>query len=159
MALSLEPIQQVWLKVEHALDQLGASGTTRDAFAGLKRGLITRGISNVQFVGFSAELAVTAAGIDMAGSAATLYGAYAKGRRTSGTTASFLDVHAAASDAATTTTILSFRFKATGQTHSYVNSSGMAFETGCLYHGATAVGGTVDSSAADSADGFFILGT
>jgi hypothetical protein len=159
MALALENQLYVWQKVEKTLDAMGASKGAYDAFSALFSTLTSRGITSLQFVPFTAEQAVTAAGIDMCASAATVYGMYAKGRRTSGTTSSFLDVHAAATDAATTTTILSFRFKATGQRHWYTNDLGMAFETGCLYHSATAVGGTVDSSAADSADGFFILGS
>jgi hypothetical protein len=103
---------------------------------------------------------VTAAGTDLTtATAATVYGIYAKGRRTSGTTSSFLDFHAATTDAATTTTVDSIRFKATGQQVAVIHPTGVAFETSVLVHGATAVGGTVDSSAADSADGFVIVGS
>lgn len=157
MALALQDGALVWQKVAKAL--AGANPASAAAFRELKTYLVTQGKNpDLQFIPFTAEQAVTAAGTDLVGAASTVYGIYAKGRRTSGTTSSFLDFHAAATDAATTTTVDSFRFKAVGQQFATVHPSGVAFETGLTVHGATAVGGTVDSSAADSADGFVVVG-
>lgn len=157
MAYVPEDGNLVWQKVRQALT--GAGPEAQNAFKALKEFIVSqKGNPNLQFIPFSAEQAVTAAGVDMVGAACTLYGVYAKGRRTTGTTSSFLDFHAAASDAATTTTVWSFRFKATGQRAVATSGSGIAIETGLTVHGATAVGGTVDSSAADSADGFVVIG-
>jgi hypothetical protein len=87
-----------------------------------------------------------------------VYGVYAKASRTTGTTSAFLDFHAAATDAATTTTVLDFRIKAAGQIVVYTNPRGVAFETGLTVHSATAVGGTVDTTTPDGADGFVVIG-
>jgi len=157
MAVVLESGNLVWQKVKIALTDAGPEA--QSVFKGLREWLVSqKGNPDLQFIPFSAEQAVTAAGVDLTAAACKLYGLYAKGRRTTGTTASFLDLHAAATDAATTTTVWSNRFKATGQRVAQVSGSGIAIETGLLVHGATAVGGTVDSSAADSADGFVVIG-
>lgn len=159
MAVVLENSNKVWQKVRMALDSVGGGAAARTMFKELKAFLATQGGNpELQFIPFSAEQAVTAAGVDLTAAPCKVFGVYAKGRRTTGTTSSFLDFHAAATDAATTTTILDFRFKAVGQQVIWANPSGLASETGLTVHAATAVGGTVDSVAADAADGFVIIG-
>lgn len=106
---------------------------------------------------YTAEQATTDLGVDLAGQAGTLYVWYAKGRRTSGTTASFGALHDAASNAATTTTLDTARFNASGQAFLTVHPNGMPFATGLTISHATAVGGATESSAADASDGFVIV--
>lgn len=147
----------VWNRVNKAL--AGANPATQEAFLKLKVYLSTqKGNPGLQFASFTAEQAVTDTGVDLIGGACTLYGMYAKGRRTTGTTASFLAIHAATTNGATTTTLVTARFKAISQAFGAVYPDGLACETGCTISAATAVGGATESSAADAADGFIIVG-
>jgi hypothetical protein len=160
MALTLEDGNKVWQKVNKALaGGVGANPASVEAFRGLKMWLATqKGNPQLQFIPFSAEQVVTATGYQATDAPCKVYGLFAKGRRTTGTTSSFLDTHAAATDGATTTTVISNRFKAVGQQYATVCPDGIAHETALTIHAGTAVGGTVDSSAADAADGFVIVG-
>lgn len=147
----------VWNRVNKAL--AGANPATQEAFLKLKVYLSTqKGNPALQFASFTAEQAVTNLGTDLIGGACTLYGFYAKGRRTTGTTASFLAIHAAADNSATTTTLVTARFKAVTQSFGSVFPDGLACETGLAISAATAVGGATESSTADAADGFVIVG-
>lgn len=147
----------VWNRVNKAL--AGANPAIQEAFLKLKVYLSTqKGNPALQYASFTAEQAVTNLGTDLIGGACTLYGMYAKGRRTTGTTASFVAIHAAADNSATTTTLVTRRFKLLGQEFGYADPFGLACETGCTISAATAVGGATESSAADAADGFIIVG-
>lgn len=147
----------VWQKVAKAL--AGANPAHAAAFRELRVYIATQGGNpQLQFAPYTAEQAVTNLGVDLIGGASTVYGFYAKGRRTSGTTASFLAIHAAGDNSATTTTLITSRFKVTGQAFAYVSAPGVACETGCTISAATAVGGATESSAADAADGFVLVG-
>ncbi len=157
MALSLQDGGLVWQKVAKAL--AGANPATASAFRELKTYLMTQGGNpQLQFIPYTAEQITTNTGFQAADAAGTLYGVYAKGRRTSGTTASFVALHAAADNAATTTTIVTDRFKAVGQSFAAVYPTGLAVETAFTVSAATAVGGATESSAADAADGFILIG-
>jgi len=158
MAITLQDQSLVWQKVRQAT--VGANPAIQEAFRNLKVYMATqKGNPQLTFLPFSAEQAVTDGGVDLAGQAVTVYGWYAKGRRTTGTTSSFLATHAAASNAATTTTLVTSRFKAVGQEFGFVNPFGLACETGLTISAATAVGGATESSAADAADGFYVVGS
>jgi hypothetical protein len=90
--------------------------------------------------------------------AARCYGIYVKGRRTTGTTASFVSLHDAADNSATTTTVETFKFNLTGQEYFVINPNGFLLTTEATFSAATAVGGATESSTADAADGFAIFG-
>lgn len=157
MALVVQDGVYVWQKVQKAI--ANACPADQAVFRALKNYLVTQGNNpQLQFIPFTAENAVTDGGVDLVGAACTVYGFYAKGRRTSGTTAAFLALHAAATNGATTTTLVTARFKATGQSFSFAAPLGLAAETGLTIASATAVGGATESTAADVADGFVIVG-
>lgn len=157
MALVTENANLVWQKVKMAL--MDAEPAIQNTFLDLKMYLATQKRNpDLQFIPFTAEQAITNDGVDLIGAASTLYGWYAKGRRTTGTTASFLALHAAATSAATTTTLVTARFKAISQKLAAIFPFGLACETGMTISAATTVGGQTESATADAADGFVIVG-
>jgi hypothetical protein len=157
MAVVLEASNKVWQKVEQALT--GAGPDAQRAFKGLRDYLVQQsGNPNLQFIPYTAEQAVTDHGVDLTAAACKVYGWYGKGRRTSGTTASFIALNAAATQDATTTTIVTTRLKVLGQRFAFVFGAGLASETGLTVCAATTVGGATESSAADAADGFVVIG-
>ncbi len=157
MAVSLQDGILVWQKVAKAL--AGASPANAATFRELKNYLTTQGGNpQLQFIPYTAEQSIAAGGTDLVGGASTIYGFYAKGRRTSATTAAYLAIHAAATNGATTTTVVTERFNLTGQSYSTVMPTGIAVETGLTISAADAVGGATESTAALSADGFVIVG-
>jgi len=157
MALSLQDGVQVWQKVKQALTN--ANPATQNAFRVLREYIATQGQNpQLQFIPFTAAQAVTDTGFQAADVACTLYGAYVNGARTTGTTSAFFAIHAAATNGATTTTILTERFKAAGQSFGAVFPSGMAVETALTVSFATAVGGATESAAADAGNGFVLVG-
>lgn len=160
MGLTTQVGNLVWQKAKNALTAANANPAEQRAFIDALKPFIAEQKRNpdLAFIPFSAEQVVTNTGFQAVDVACTLYGIWAKGRRTTGTTSSFLAVHAAADNAATTTTVLTTRFKATGQACAYVNGAGLAVETALTLSAATAVGGATESSAADAADGFIIVG-
>lgn len=157
MALTVQDGVLVWQKVKNAL--VGANPAAQDAFRTLRVYLATQGLNpQLQFCPFAAEDATTNLGVSLVGGACTLYGWYCKGRRTTGTTSSFMALHDAADNSATTTTIVTSRFKATGQAFYWASAAGIAFATDVVISAATAVGGATESSTADAGDGFVIVG-
>lgn len=157
MALTVQDGVLVWQKVKNAL--VGASPAAFDAFRTLRVYIATQGGNpQLQFAPFAAEDIVTDTGYRPIGGACTLYGIYCKGRRTTGTTSAFIAAHDAADNAATTTTIVTSRFKAAGQTFYWTSPGGIAFATDVTLSSATAVGGATESAAADAGDGFIIVG-
>lgn len=157
MALVLEDGAKVWRKVDQALTNAGPEA--QRTFKGLRDFLVQqKGNPTLQFLPFSAAQAIAAGGTDLVGAASTVYGWYAKAARTTGTTSSFLALHAAADNTATTTTLVTDRIKLTGQRFSYVTGFGLAAETGLTISAATAVGGATESAEADAANGFVIVG-
>ena len=115
------------------------------------------GNKDVAFLAYSAEDATTNLGTDLAQAAGTLYMWYAKGRRTTGTTAAFEALHQAADNSATTTTVSTHRLNIVGNQFIEVWPNGFIFITGLTVSSATAVGGATESAAADSSDGFVIV--
>lgn len=157
MALVTENANLVWQKVKMAL--MNGDPAIQNAFLDLKMYLATqRRNLDLQFVPYTAEQSIANGGTDLIGAAATVYAWYANGRRTSATTAAYLAVHAAATNGATTTTLVTSRFNLTGQKFASMFPSGLACETGVTISAADAVGGATESTAALSADGFLILG-
>ena len=119
---------------------------------------VNKGNPDLQYIPFNATQVTTAAGYNPDIDACTLYAVYLRGRRTSGTTAAFFSVHDAADDAATTTTVWTFKFNVTGQEYFCSSPDGHVITTDITLGTATTVGGTTDSSAADACDGFIIVG-
>lgn len=159
MALTTQAGNLVWQKVQNALKAANANPAQQGAFADLKVYIAQQKRNpDLQFIPFSAEQIVTDTGFQAADVACTLYGIWAKGRRTTGTTSSFFAAHAAATNGATTTTVSTARFKASGQEFAFVDGNGLAVETALTLSAATAVGGATESSAADACDGFVIVG-
>lgn len=157
MAISLQNSQLVWQKVAKAL--AGASPAAQEAFRNLKTYIATQGGNpQLQFVPFSAEQITTDGGYTPVVGTALVYGWYAKARRSSGTTAAFMSLHDATTNGATTTTIDTAKFNLTGQDAFGIHSIGFRLGTDLTVACATAVGGATESSAADAADGFVIVG-
>lgn len=157
-AIALQGANLVWEKVKVALQ--GASPNAQLEFKQLKLWLSTqKNVRSLQFIGFAAEDIVTNTGFaGIVGGGSTVYGAYFKARRTSGTTASFQAIHDAADNSATTTTVVTAKINAAGQEHVYVSPSGIALATDLTISAATAVGGATESAAADASDGFVLIG-
>ena len=157
MAVSTENANLVWQKVKIAL--MNAHPAHQNEFRALKEYLATQGGNpDLQFIAYSAEDCNTNGGVDKTAAACKVYGWYGKARRTSGTTSAFVALHAAADNSATTTTLITSRLKATGQTFGMTFPGGLACETGLTIVSATAVGGGTESAVADSADGFILIG-
>jgi len=119
---------------------------------------VNKGNPDLQFIPFNAAQVTTAAGYNPDVDACTLYAVYLRGRRTTGTTAAFFSVHDATTDAATTTTVWTFKFNVTGQEYFASSPDGFVIATDITVGTATTVGGTVDSAEADACDGFLIIG-
>lgn len=157
MSIALQDGGLVWQKVRKAL--AGANPADVAAFKSLREYIASqKGNIQLQFAPFAAEDIVTNLGYSPAVGANTVYGVYLKGRRTTGTTASFVSLNAAADNSATTATIFTARFKVAGQAYSFVSGIGLACETELTISAATTVGGATESSAADACDGFVLLG-
>lgn len=155
--IALEGPNQVWNRVNQYL--VGASPASKAAFKELKKWLSTqKGNAKLQFVSFSAEDIVTNLGYSPDVDAALIYGVFLKGRRTTGTTPSFVSLHDATDNAATTTTVDTVKFNVTGQEAAIIHPNGYRLTTELTISAATAVGGATESSAADAADGFVIIG-
>jgi hypothetical protein len=75
----------------------------------------------------------------------------ARTARTSGTTAAFSEnLHDAADNSATTTTMVTQRTRLTGQSFAIVHPTGQAFATDLVISSTTAVGGATESAAGDA---------
>jgi hypothetical protein len=156
----------VWQKVKNYLSAdnavasvQGSNPAAQGAFLDLKAYLSQQKRNlNLQFVPFAAEDLGNVDGITMSvAGACTMYGLYARSRST-WATASFLNVHDAATTDASTTTIVTHKFSAVKQSFAYVNGIGWPFVTQILLAGTTAVGGDTASTVGDLPDGFVILG-
>lgn len=159
MALATQSGNLAWQKVKNALTAANANPAAERAFRGLKEYIAQQKRNiDLQFIPYSAEGIVTNGGYSPDVDACTIYGFWAKGRRTTGTTSSFLAVHDATDNSATTTTIFTERLKATGQEFAWVSGVGQPIATEITISAATAVGGATESTAADAADGFILIG-
>jgi len=120
---------------------------------------MNKGNPDLQFIPYAAEDSTTNLGyLPLGAGAATLYVWFGKARRTSGTTAAFEAIHDAATNAATTTTIVTQRLNAAGQQFLFVWPDGFPIGTELVVSSADAVGGATESTAANSSDGFVIVG-
>ncbi len=157
MALTVQSGVQVWQKVKNAL--VGANPAHQNAFRVLREYLATQGGNpDLQFIPYTAAQAIVNLGTSLVGGACTLYGFYGKGARTTGTTAAFAALHDAADNSATTTTIVTAKLNLTGQSFAIVEPTGFIVATDVVVSCATAVGGAVESAAADAMNGFVIVG-
>lgn len=116
-----------------------------------------KGNPDLQFIPYSAAQITTNGGYSPDIDAALIYAWYVKGVRTSGTTAAFVALHDATDNSATTTTVLTTKLNATGQSALSVYPDGFRLATELTISSATAVGGATESSAADAAVGFVIV--
>lgn len=121
---------------------------------------MNKGNPDLAFVPYAAEDEVTNGGYapTNAAAACTLYAWFWKGRRTSGTTAAFEQVYDGTDNNTTTATIVTERINASGQSGLKVWPNGFPLATGLVISNCTAALGTTESSAANGADGFFIVG-
>lgn len=117
-----------------------------------------KGNPDLQYVPYTAEQAIVAAGTSLVGGACTLYAWFAKGRRTSGTTASWQTILDAAANSTDASVIASMRFKLTGDQFVQIYPNGIALATDALIAAVTISSGSVESSTADASDGFIIVG-
>jgi len=157
MAVVLQASNLVWEKVKQATSN--ANPEVKATFKALRDWLVTqKGNPDLQFITYSAEQAATDHGVDLVGAACTLYGWYAKARRTTATTVAFQALHSAATNDATTTTVVTSRINLTGQQFSWVTGRGVAIATGLTIASADAVGGSTETTAALATDGFVIIG-
>lgn len=167
MALTLESAGRVRQKAYNAVYASGTGTTTNTVspyhFYAIKSLFLhlagNKNNPDLQFAPYTAEQAVTAGGTSLIGGACTLYAWYAKGRRTSGTTASWQEIIDAAANSTDASVIASNRFKLTGDQFLQVYPNGIALATDVLIAAVTISSGSVESSAADASDGFVIVGT
>ena len=157
MAVVLQSGNLVWEKVKKATANAGPE--VRLAFKALRDFLVSqKGNPDLQFVAYSAEQAATDHGTVLIDAACTLYGWYGKARRTSATTVAFQALHAAATNDATTTTVVTALINATGQRFSHITGQGRSIATSLTVASADAVGGSTETTAALASDGFVIIG-
>lgn len=125
---------------------------------------INKGNADLQFVPYSAEDAVvTTDGTTLCTAACTLYAWYGKGRRTTGTTAAFESLYQGNAGGGDSDPvgdiILSQRLNLTGQQWLTIHPNGFIVSSaGLSIVSTTAIDGTTESSAANSHDGFVIIG-
>jgi len=171
MALSTEAAGHVRQKAYNAVYGTG-TGTSTDSvspyhFYAIKAFFLhmaaNKGNPDLQFVPYSAEQATTAgSGASLVGSACTLYVWFAKARRTSGTTAAYeslWDGTAGGGDSDVTGDVVATQLiNATGQQFLLVHPNGFPLVNDLSVASFTTIGGTTESSAANSTDGFVIVG-
>lgn len=117
---------------------------------------------DLQFIPYTAEQATTNAGYNPDIGPSTVYLWFCKARRTSGTTAAFetlLDGASSGDSDAVTTQIAVNRIRATGDQFLTVWPNGFVLATDLTIASTTTVGGATESSAANSSDGFVIVGS
>lgn len=169
MALATQNANLVRQKAYNAVYGTGTGTTTNSVspyhFYAIKALFLhlamNKGNPDLQFIPYTAEQATTNAGYSPDIDAFTLYAWFGKARRTSGTTAAFeaiLDGSAGSDSDAVTTHISIHRIRATGQSFLEVWPNGYAFATDLVITSNTLVAGVVESSAANSTDGFLIVG-
>lgn len=122
---------------------------------------INKGNPDLQFIPYTAEQATTNGGYSPDIDAANVYAWFGKARRTSGTTAAFetlLDGTTSGDSDAVTTQITVQRIRLTGQQFFFVWPNGFAIATDLTIASTTTLGGATESTAANSTDGFVIVG-
>jgi hypothetical protein len=123
-----------------------------------------KGNPDLQFVPYSAEQATDPNGTSLVGGACTLYVWFVKGRRTSATTQAFetlydgLENDSTGDSDATGDAIAMQLLNLTGQQFLLVHPNGFPVVNDLNIFSTTTEGGTTESSAANSSDGFVIVG-
>lgn len=168
MAIATQNANLVRQKAYNAVYGTG-TGTTSNSvspyhFSAVKALFIhlamNKGNPDLQFIPYTAEQAITNAGYSPDVDACTLYAWFGKARRTSGTTAAFealLDGTAGSDSDAVTTHIAIHRIRAAGQSFFDVWPDGYAIATDIVVTSNTLVAGVLESTAANSTDGFLII--
>ena len=166
MAVSLESSNKVWQKVKGALNGAGVSRSSAiasEAFLQLKIYLASQKKNpDLQFIPFSAaDIDTGADGLVALSGAGKLYAVYAKRVADVDTTDSFLEVLDDATDnsAPTTDIVATLRFSGASSEEAFVVfPEGHILGTGLVVSSTTTAGGTTESAATESADGFLIVG-
>jgi 2-hydroxychromene-2-carboxylate isomerase len=114
---------------------------------------------DLQFIPYAAEDVTATEGYQPLGAGAvTLYAWFAKARRTSGTTASWEEIFDLATDDTVTAIVAANRINLTGQQFLQVWPNGVALATELTISSNTGIATDTNSAAADSTDGFVIVG-
>jgi hypothetical protein len=164
----------VWQKVKNYLSAInttavagvpgnrGANPGIVAGFAGLKAWLAQQKRNpDLQFIPFSAANARTAGGyLPLAAGACTLYGVYAKARRTSATTAEWLQVGDGTDNTGgDTQTIVAMRINLAGDEYCYLNGNGTIVAAELYISATTTLSGQTETTTdALAMDGFVIVG-
>lgn len=169
MALATESAGKVRERVRKAISN--STGTTTASvnpyhFFALKAFFLhwaaNKGNADLQYVPYSAEDAIVNTGFVIMDAACSLYVWFAKARRTSGTTASWEEIYDAAALGGDSDIIgdeISIhQIRATGQQFLEVWPAGYSAAAGVVLKSVTALEGATESTAANSTDGFFIVG-
>lgn len=166
MAVSTENSNKVWQKVKASLNTAGASRSSSiasEALAQLKLYLATQKRNpDLQFIPFSAaDIDTGADGSVLLSGAGKLYAVWAHRVADVDTTDSFLEVLDDATDnsAPTTDIVAALRFSGASSEEAFVIfPEGHILGTGIVVSSTTTAGGTTESAATESADGFCIVG-
>lgn len=172
MSLTTESAIKVRQKAYNAVYGTG-TGTSSDSvspyhFYAIKALFLhlaaNKGNPDLQFVPYSAEQATDPNGTSLVGGACTLYAWFCKGRRTSATTAAFETlydgvVNDSTGDSDPTGDAIAIQLlNLTGQQFLLVHPNGFPVVNDLNIISTTTEGGTTESSAANSSDGFVIVG-
>lgn len=170
MAVVVESSNKVWQKVKAALNTAGVlrsgSGATQESFLQLKIWLATQKRNpDLQFLPFSAaDIDTGADGKVVVAGAGKLYAVWVHRVVDADVTDSFVGVYDDATDnsAPTTDLITVFHLNGTdvvGSEEAFaMYPNGYTFGTGIVVGSTTTAGGTTESAATESADGFLIVG-
>ena len=161
MAVSLQDANLVWQKVKIAT--MNANPAVQNAFAELKKWLAQqKGNPQLQFFAVNAaDIDTGADGAVILSGAGKLYGAYFKRVSDVDSTNSFIEVLDDATDnsAPTTDIVATLRLGGVANEEVFaVYPNGAALGTGIVVSATTTAGGTTESAATESANGFLIVG-
>lgn len=164
MALAVENSNKVWQKVKLALNAgAGAnksfSPATQEALLALKQYLATQMKNpDLQFIPFSAAQIVTNGGYSPDIDAHKVYAFVGKNSGAGDGTDSFVSVHDATSNAATTSARASATITDDYDEFALIFPRGLPMGTELTVSAATAIAGSGESAEANACDGFVIVG-
>lgn len=161
MAVSLQDANLVWQKVKIAT--MNANPAAQNAFAELKKWLAQqKGNPQLQYFDVNAaDIDTGADGKVILSGAGKLYGAYFKRVADVDTTHSFIEVLDDATDnsAPTTDIVATLRLAGVSNEEAFVvYPKGADLAVGIVVSATTTAGGTTESAATESANGFLIVG-
>lgn len=165
MAISLQSANLVRQKAYNAVYGTGTSSRAVSPyhFYAVKSLFLhlaaNKGNPDLQFIPFTASQIIANGGYSPDVDACNVYAFFGRARRTSGTTSSFIALHDATDNSATTTTTETALINAAGQSFMFIYPDGRPHATELTVSAATAVGGATESSATDAVDGFVIIGS